>query len=148
MGGRGGASGFESTRLYRELGVRDINALINEDIEFMKRQPKIYGNIFSAREAQIREDLKDMYKQSWSGMPDGTILDVNPKNHNNYIIKEGDKAIRYRFSPAREKKTLQIRNGIVIGSRGDKEMEAKLSTKEKLKFLRRSILLRKRPSGW
>lgn len=148
MGGRGGTSGLQSTKLYRELGVRDVNALIDEDIEFMRKQPRIYGSMPSSREELVRQDLYNMYKEGWSGIPDGTILDVNPKNHNNYILKEGDKAIRYRFSPAREKGHLQIRNGIVIGKRGDKEMEAKLSTKDKLKFLRRSILLRKRPSNW
>ena len=49
-----------------------------------------------ATEEEYRAEFNDILKKGFSGLEDGRVLDINPKNQNMYIVKEGDHAVMYK----------------------------------------------------
>lgn len=145
MGGRGGASGLRKNDLG--LTRQDINTGVNKVIDFIKRNPSSYGSLTSDREEEFRKIAKKMYEKGFSGLEEGRIVDYNRKNMNQYMIKEDGGLNQYYFRPTQEQTRLMVRDGIVVGKKGEKEKEAKrLSRETKYKYLTRAILLRLNPN--
>lgn len=155
MGGRGSSSGMGGGNGRRELGLTEtgMRSFVNQTVDFIKRNPRVYGSLTQSREKDFREQITREYNRGFSGLENGRIVDVSSKNPNIYRIKDGDKVVSYRYrqtqsSPSR---TYQERNGIVQGYRGEKGTEHKISdmtAAQKRTYLERSVLLKLRPNRY
>lgn len=143
-GGRGSSSGLRKNDLG--LTKQDINTGVNKVIDFIERNPKAYGSLTSDREEEFRKIAKKMYEKGFSGLEEGRIVDYSRKNMNLYIIKEDGGLNQYYLRPTQEQSTLMVRDGIVVGKKGEKVKEVKILSREtKYKYLTRAILLRLNP---
>lgn len=151
MGGRGGSSTLNNSKTSvgdLRLSRREISNLVDTDIEFIKKQSNVYGDLPQGREQEFRSVLKKAYENGFSGLKEGTILDRNPKNQNNYIVKEGNGAAMYTFTPRAGGRVLrttqsEIRapGGVVIGDKGKKVKDIVMNNEKRKKYLRRATLL-------
>lgn len=154
MGGRGGASGMNHSDLH--LSNNEIDKLTDSAIDFIRKQSNIYGTLTKELEGEYRKEIKQAYQKGFSGLADGTILDRNPKNRNNYVIKENGGAAMYKFTP-NSKQTHVITDmekqyskhgaiggmgGVVVGDKGDKIKDISLDLGRKRGYTRRAILLK------
>lgn len=140
MGGRGGSSGMNHSDLH--FSKKEIDKLTDSAIEFIKKQDSVYGTLTKGRESEFRGQIKRAYQKGFSGLPDGTILDRNPKNQNNYIIKENGGAAMYRFTANSKQSHVATNEGIVVGDKGKKTKDISLNLEKKRVYTRRAILLK------
>lgn len=154
MGGRGGSSGMNHSDL--QLSNNEIDKLIDSAIDFIRKQPNVYGTLTKGLESEYRKEIKQAYQKGFSGLADGTILDRNPKNRNNYVVKENGGAAMYKFTP-NSKQTHVITDmekqysrhgaiggmgGVVVGDKGNKIKDISLNLDKKRGYTRRAILLK------
>lgn len=154
MGGRGGNSGINHSDLH--LKKSEIDKLTDSAIEFIKRQGNVYGTLTKDREDEWRNEIKQAYQKGFSGLGEGTLLDRNPKNPNNYIIKENGGASMYKFTP-NSKQSHVITNmekefskhgaiggvgGVVVGDKGNKIKDIPLTLVKKREYVRKAVLLK------
>lgn len=143
MGGRGGSSGMNHSDLH--FSNKEIDKLTDSAIEFIKKQDNVYGTLTKGRESEFRSQIKRAYQKGFSGLPDGTILDRNPKNQNNYIVKENGGAAMYKFTANSKQSHVATNEGIVVGDKGKKTKDISLSLEKKRVYTRRAILLKLAP---
>ena len=129
MGGRGGSSGMNHSDLH--FSNKEIDNLTDSAIEFIKKQDNVYGTLTKGRENEFRGQIKRAYQKGFSGLPDGTILDRNPKNQNNYIVKENGGAAMYKFTSNPKQSHIAVNAGIVVGDKGKKQKTFPLIWKRK-----------------
>lgn len=142
MGGRGSTSGIIRRNSDLQLSKKRIEELVDSAIDFIKRQPRAYGDLTAGRETDFRRQISEAYENGWSGLQDGAIININPKNQNQYIVKEGDKAVGYVFSPTSSQRYLNIKNNVVVGYKGRKTSEKELDVEKKRFYVRRHVLIR------
>lgn len=142
MGGRGGASGLIGRNSDLGLARERIEQLVDSAIDFIRGQPRSYGTLTAGRETDFRRQIREAYEDGWSGLQDGAIININPQNQNQYIVKEGDKAVGYVFSPTSSQRYLNIKNNVVVGYKGRKTSEKELDVEKKRFYVRRHVLIR------
>ena len=140
MGGRGGSSGMNHSDLH--FSNKEIDNLTDSAIEFIKKQDNVYGTLTKGRESEFRSRIKRAYQKGFSGLPDGTMLDRNPKNQNNYIVKENGGAAMYKFTSNPKQSHITVNAGIVVGDKGKKTKDIPLNLEKKRAYTRRAILLK------
>lgn len=145
MGGRGGASGLTSGKQRESLTSSEITNYVDSLIKSIRRQRNIYGDMSDATEEGYRAEFNDILKKGFSGLEEGRVLDINPKNQNMYIVKEGDHAVMYKYSPTHKQRYVNIISGTVKGEKGVRQKVIELDKKGKQNFLLKSILIRKIP---
>lgn len=145
MGGRGGSSGLKSGKQKESFTSPEVNRHVDSLIESIKRQRNIYGDMPDSTEERYRSEFKDILKKGFSGLEEGRVLNINPKNQNMYVVKEGDHAVIYKYSPTNRQRYVDIRAGIVKGDKGVRQKVIELDEKARTSYLLKSILIRKIP---
>lgn len=141
MGGRGGSSGLIGRNSDLGLSQKQIEQLVDSAIDFIRGQPRAYASLTAGSEADYRRQIQKAYEDGWSGLQDGAIININPKNQNQYVVKEGDKAVWYVFSPTSSQRYLNIKNNVVVGYKGRKTSEKELDVEKKRFYVRRHVLI-------
>ena len=141
MGGHGGSSGLIGRNSDLELSQKQIEQLVDSAIDFIRGQPRAYASLTAGSEADYRRQIQKAYEDGWSGLQDGAIININPKNQNQYVVKEGDKAVWYVFSPTSSQRYLNIKNNVVVGYKGRKTSEKELDVEKKRFYVRRHVLI-------